>query len=156
MKSEKSLAVAQHILNCCKALDRVATPMKLLKLVYVAHGHKLGRLGVPLLEESVQAWKYGPIIESVYEAVRANGSMPVERVPNADPEKLTQEEKELIEFVVQEYGVFDAITLSVATHQDGTPWRTTWDHYKQNATISNDLIEYFYKELLKSPTHSAL
>lgn len=44
----KSLAVAQYLVD---QAPTAVTPMKLLKLAYIAHGYMLGMHGEPLLDE---------------------------------------------------------------------------------------------------------
>ncbi|WP_122354720.1 Panacea domain-containing protein [Pseudomonas coronafaciens] len=155
----KSLAVAQYILDKTREIhDDALTPMQLIKLVYVAHGYMLAEHGEPLLNESVEAWQYGPVVRSVYEAVRDFRSSPVEYVPGArrwsGPFDL--EEKAIMEQVAEMYGDVNGVRLSAATHKPGTPWSITWDRHGRNAEISNDLIEDFYQRILAQPRHSSL
>ncbi len=158
MSNVKSLAVAQYILKQAQqTTDPSLSPMQLLKLVYVAHGYMLGRHGRPLLSESVQAWQYGPVVPSVYQAVKQYRSSPVPRVPSAAHDYcFDADEVAVMNQVVRTYGKASGVTLSAATHRPGTPWEVTWSRYGKNAEISNDLIEAFYAELLRQPTHSAL
>lgn len=157
MNSAKSLAVAQYILDRCRETgDQAVTPMQLIKMVYIAHGYMLGRHSIPLLEEPVEAWQYGPVIRSVYGAVRGYRSSPVPSVPCSQPFQFNDREQGIMQEVAQIYGPHGAISLSSATHKEGTPWTLTWQHYGKNSTISNDLIENFYKKILAQPTHSSL
>jgi uncharacterized phage-associated protein len=157
VRLHKSLSVAQRLLDECKANGQTLTPLQLMKLVYIAHGYMLGTHGRPLLDESVQAWKYGPVVPSVYHAVKGFGSDPVDAVKGADPNfPFTDDEKQIIKSVAATYGKFNGITLSSATHAPGTPWKQTWDAFGKNAPISNDLIENFYSEILKKEKHSTL
>lgn len=151
----KSLAVAQCIVD---KSETPITPMKLLKLVYIAHGYRLGLDGAPLLDEQVQAWKFGPVVASVYHAVRDYCSCPVTKVAGAGEWTglLTIRELMIISIVLDKYGQVDAVALSGATHKSGTPWSTTWEYHEQNAEISNDLITYFYRNMIRQPVHSAL
>lgn len=158
MSNAKSLAAAQYILDCCRqSADPAVTPMQLIKMVYIAHGYMLGKHGTPLLEESVEAWRYGPVVRSVYYAVRDYRSAPVGEVPGAR-RGYPFSETEMFEMqqVARIYGPCDAVVLSSATHKPGTPWSLTWERQGQNAPISNDLIEHFYKHILAQPSHSAL
>jgi uncharacterized phage-associated protein len=117
----------------------------------------LGKYHRPLLDEPVQAWRYGPVVPSVYNAVRVFGSAPVTTVSGANPEfQFSDNEREIMERVVNGYGKYNGITLSAATHNAGTPWSQTWTMFGKNAPISNDLIENFYGELLKKDKHSSL
>ncbi|NWB31763.1 Panacea domain-containing protein [Pseudomonas gingeri] len=155
----KSLAVAQYILEKTREFhDDALTPMQLIKLVYVAHGYMLAEHGEPLLSEPVEAWQYGPVIRSVYEAVRDYRSSPVSKVPGARrwTGRFSQKERESMEQVAEKYGGVNGVRLSAATHKPGTPWSVTWDRYGKNSTISNDLIEHFYDHILSQPSHSSL
>lgn len=155
----KSLAVAQYILDKTRDLhDDALTPMQLIKLVYVAHGYMLAREGEPLLDEPVEAWRHGPVVRSVYQAVRDYRSDPVRRVPGANLWKgdFSEEEMDVMDEVAETYGDVNGVRLSAATHKPETPWTITWDRYGQNARISNDLIEDFYCRILDQPTHSSL
>jgi uncharacterized phage-associated protein len=58
--------------------------------------------------------------------------------------------------VLEMYGRIDAVKLSGATHNPGTPWLTVWSLHVQDAEISNDLITNFYRRILAMPSHSAL
>ena len=158
MNSAKSLAAAQYILDCCRQTrDPAVTPMQLIKLVYIAHGYMLGKHGVPLLDEPVEAWRYGPVIRSVYNAVRDFRSSPVSVVAGANPAyEFSSSEQEIMREVAVNYGPHGAIALSAATHKPGTPWTKTWGHFGRNSIISNDLIENFYRHILALPTHSSL
>jgi uncharacterized phage-associated protein len=155
--SKDARAVAQQLLNECRAAgDPAVTPMQLLKLVYIAHGYMLGRHGVPLIGEPVEAWQYGPVVRSVYQSVRDFRSSPVLHVPFAPPAMFDATEQSVIKDVARIYGRADGVTLSAATHQPGTPWSVTWSNQGKNAVISNDMIEGFYRWLLSQPTHSML
>lgn len=153
VKAPRSLGAAQYIVANSKVS---VTPMRLLKLLYVAHGYSLALNRVPLLDEAVQAWQYGPIVPSVYDAVRKYRSKPVESIERADVGALTQADRVVLDNVLATYQHVNAIQLSAAMHQPGTPWSITWGIDEQNARISNDLIMDFYDKILKAPTHSAL
>lgn len=158
MGTHKSLAVAQHMIErCAEDGDPAVTPMQLIKLVYVAHGYMLGLHGRPLLDEAVQAWQYGPVVPSVYQAVKKFQSAPVTAVPNGgSPVAFTNDELTVMNTVAKTYGKCSGIVLSSATHRPGTPWTMTWSASGKNAPISNDLIESFYRDLLSKPSHSSL
>jgi len=158
MSTAKSLSVAQYILDRCNELgDPAVTPMQLIKLVYVAHGYMLGKYGRPLLDEPVQAWQYGPVVPTVYRAVKDYQSAPVERVVGAAQGVVfSDKERDVMDNVARTYGKYTGIVLSSATHRPGTPWQRTWELAGKNAPISNDLIENFYANMLRQPTHSGL
>jgi len=160
VSSQKSLAVAQYLLEQCQRAGIGLTPMQLIKLTYVAHGYMLAATGAPLLDESVEAWQYGPVVPSVYHALKGFRSAVVAHVPGAFPNNnsINHSEKRILDFVAGRYGRYDGITLSSATHRDDTPWAITWSACggNKNAVISNDIIKSFYSQLMRHPTHSSL
>ena len=130
------------------------TPMKLIKLVYIAHGWNLGLLDSPLIYEPVQAWQYGPVIESLYHGFKIYGNNPI---PVAEATKMPDGAKEfdaisrsLMEKIWEKYSPVPATQLSALTHQPGTPWYTVWEQQggkdRKRAIIPDTLIRDFYKQ----------
>jgi uncharacterized phage-associated protein len=155
----KSLAVAQHLLDALKESSRPgATPMKLLKLTYIAHGHMLGAHGSPLLDEQVMAYQNGPIVDSLYRAVRHHRSQLIPSIPEARKwhGTFTEDELAVMKFVIAQYSGATAVALSAATHQIGTPWQVTRSFRDENLPISNDLITHFYVKMRQMKSYSAL
>jgi uncharacterized phage-associated protein len=154
--SRRTLTVAKELLDRLTEANPSVTPMQLLKLVYVAHGYMLGAHGRPLLDEDVEAWQYGPVVRSVYDAVKQYRSQPIERIDVSRPIELDAEECAILDRVAKIYGKATGVTLSAATHKPGTPWSMTWNREGKNSTISNDVIEDYYSRLLKQGRHSTL
>jgi uncharacterized phage-associated protein len=50
------------------------TNLKLQKLVYFAHGWYLAFTDTPLIDDEVQSWKYGPVIQSLHYELKHYGS----------------------------------------------------------------------------------
>ncbi len=122
--------------------------MKLQKLVYYAHGWCLRLTGNPLIDENFEAWKYGPVVSSVYYAFKGFGNRDISRtaygqggIPFSIDESDVQTLK-LIERIVEIYGQLDAHTLSNKTHQKGSPWDIVYNQQSQvNGTIEDNLIK---------------
>lgn len=132
-----------------EGMDSSFTPMQLLKLVYLCHAWMLGLYGRPMLNESVEAWRYGPVVRSLYDAISHYKDKPVQ-YPIRQPlfgksESFSAEEESIIRQVNEQYGYLDGITLSRMTHTPGSPWYVTWHSQGPNSVISNDLIEHFYR-----------
>ena len=144
----RTLAVAKYLLDRCKQSgDGSVTPMQLMKLTYMSHAWMLGLTGKTLLSEPVAAWRYGPVLPSLYQAVRNYGSQPVDDVPvYPDSMNFAADEQSVMNQVADIYGGYTGVQLSAMTHERGTPWDTAWRRSGQNTTISNDLIEHFYRE----------
>lgn len=143
------LAVAKYLLDRCKTKgDGAVTPLQLMKLTYMAHAWMLGLYGRPLVDEPVAAWRYGPVFPSLYQVVRDYRSQPVDDVPTyrGAPVEFDETEKSVMDQVADIYGRYTGIQLSAMTHEHGTPWDQAWQSSGRNTTISNDLIEHFYRQ----------
>lgn len=148
MKS--SVSVARYLVARAKEQGRTLSPMKLVKLVYMAHGWMLGIYGRPLIEDTVEAWQYGPVIPDLYEQVKRFGEQPVvlQHLHQAeDPEGFDHTEQSIMDQVHDIYGKYPAMTLSAMTHARGTPWKKVHGKRRVGAVISNDLIEQHYYDL---------
>ena len=134
------------------------SPLKLQKLLYFSHGWYLAlhRSGGPLLDEDIEAWKYGPVVVSVYQEFKHYRNSPIDRyVDNMQhfPSLSEEEANEigpLLEKVWEVYGSVSAFKLSEVTHLPGTPWRKLYDRYGDNfpsdLIIDNDEIREHFKE----------
>src|SRR5258708_36262190 len=76
-----ALAVANYFLGLAKANRVTLDPMKLQKLIYFAHGWHLALYdGEPLINEEIQAWQYGPVVQSVYHEFKQFGADPITKL----------------------------------------------------------------------------
>ncbi len=136
--------VADYFLYLSNRDRKPLTPMQLHKLVYIAHGWQLGLYGRPLVNESIEAWKYGPVISSLYQQYKRYGSQVIEDGPTEKPTGFDADEESTIEQVWDGYGARTGVSLSSLTHEPGTPWSTTIVQSGPGSIISNDLIEDYY------------
>ena len=145
-------AIANFFLKRARREGENITQMKLHKLVFYAHGWNLGIFERPLLNETVQAWKYGPVVPSLYYEFLEYGSAPIDRLAGVwDPETdLQTDDKDtlwLLDRVWQVYGKFSASQLSALTHEPGSPWDQTWSQAEGiKKEISNGLIQNYFAE----------
>lgn len=139
-----SLLIAKILLSLAAQQDRVLTPMQLIKLVYLSHGWMLGLYNRPLINQEVEAWKYGPVIPELYQEIKHYRSNPVKDI-NYKEEIIDENSLDIIEQVYKLYGSFTGMELSMLTHEKDSPWEITWNNGK--TIISNDLIAYYYKKM---------
>ena len=144
--SRSSQVVAEHILWLRRGME--TTPMHVLKLVYICHGWVLGLTDQPLVDEPVEAWRYGPVLPSVYRRYKSFGRDSITAVPIDRSEMLGEQQREFVEVVEEVYRNYSALELSSLTHRPDTPWDTTRRQYGIGAIIPNDLIRKHYRELL--------
>jgi len=138
------------------------TQMKVQKLVFFAHGLHLALYGKPLIKEQFQAWKFGPVVPSIYQDYKLYGADPI---LTTDYIALTKSEKEKEEFdtvldgladyvIKNTWSVLkntDAVSLSAWTHKEGSPWQKFYKQGVSDIIIPNEEIEaYFKKEFVKS------
>lgn len=129
--------------------------MKLLKLVYIAHGWHRGYFSENLINDSVEAWKYGPVIPDLYRKLKHFGrrtiDSPIDGYPPIQACQLpSQFTIALLDRVWDQYSQKDGIQLSALTHQKGTPWEQVWNDRGgseyMGAIVPNDLIDQHYKQ----------
>ena len=123
------------------------TPMHVLKLVYISHGWTLGLYGRSLINEPAEAWRYGPVVPSVYHRYKSFRGDPITTEPVDRSDEFDDEQRDVIEQVHEVYGDFTALQLSALTHKPGTPWDVTYREYGAGVIIPNELIRDYYKRL---------
>lgn len=147
--------VANEFIRLARADGRALTPLQVIKLTYIAHGWMLALYQRPLISDPIEAWKYGPVIPSLYHALKKYGSGSVTGTIGAgffDAGTLDDDERDLIEQVYKEYGHLTGIQLSRITHLPGTPWYETWTG-EPNEEIPNDLIAEHYRRIIRQNVH---
>jgi uncharacterized phage-associated protein len=141
--------IANAFLKLAKRDGKKLDNMQLQKLVYIAHGYNLARLGKPLFFNNVHAFEWGPVIPALYKALRKYGAGevrgPIETKDTIPP--FGGAEMQIVEEVWKAYGGLSGPSLSSITHKAGTPWSQTWEGNKFGV-IPNDLIAAHYSTLL--------
>lgn len=156
-----TLAVANYFVQKGHDESLPVDPMKLQKLIYFAHGWHLAVTGEPLIDETVEAWQYGPVIPTVYHTFKRYGRYPI-TAPGMDfdgesfycpalPAAAEEESLAVLDRVWETYGRrFTGIQLSNLSHEAGSPWQITWDRAQQagklrGTDIDDRLIEDFFR-----------
>lgn len=163
--SDTALAFANYFIQKANEDSIGMTPMKLLKLIYISHGWHLAVYDKPLIEEPVLAWKYGPVIPSVYREFKIYGNSNINDtgfifnshrqmiIPLADKNKW-----EFLNKVWDVYKSYTGLQLSAMTHKKNTPWDTVYNSgLGENTVIPNTLIKQHYlnKIPINQPEHHA-
>lgn len=90
--------------------------MKLHKLLYLAQRESLVRSGQPLFHEEICAWQFGPVVPIVRAAYRNDD------IPDCEGIGLSNDLKELLDYVYVRYAGKSAWSLSRLTHSESS-WR---------------------------------
>ena len=147
------------------------TPLKIQKLIYLAHGWHLAYIDEPLvIDEYVEAWQHGPVFPSIYHAFKYLGRKPIiepliefsyrddnsikintPQIPKSD--KVTCK---LLTTIWDAYGKFTGNYLSKLTHQENSPWSKARGDVKtyRNITIDNKVIMDHYKGLIEERSNA--
>jgi len=151
-------AIANRFLNWAREDKKGEgyTPMKIIKIVYIAHGWCLATLNNPLILEPVEAWRYGPVIRILYDTFKQFGNGPIQGLAEYSEvesktgpveEQIEEQFIEIIYSVYHSYGDFGAFQLANLTHRPNSPWAKAIEASK--TFIPNDIIKAEYKRLWK-------
>jgi uncharacterized phage-associated protein len=157
-------AVANEFLHLAKDEGRSLTPMQLIKLVYFAYGWYWALAKDRLINERMEAWKFGPVIPSLYHEFKSFGNEPIDsfatewepihkdgkflicseepRIPDCD-----EFPRNLIRRVWEVYKKYSAIQLSQMTHEPGTPWAETQHREVKGTNIDDEKIREYFERL---------
>ncbi|WP_323781580.1 Panacea domain-containing protein [Leisingera sp.] len=154
-------SIANAFLNHAFAEGKSISPMKAQKLVYIAHGYALVECREPILDEVFEAWKFGPVLNTLYHECKYFGKDGIPRLLDdfdhdtgtvkKAPIPTDPKVAELIDFVWQTYGEERAADLSDWTHEKGGPWDQVTDGGRKilrHQEVPNDLIrDYFFRTM---------
>jgi uncharacterized phage-associated protein len=153
------ISIANYFIKKSWERGTELTPMKLVKLVYIAHGWHLGITQQPLLTEVPQAWQYGPVVPMVYHSFKRYGNKQVTQLYSTittdgpvSPIVNDASINLLLDKVWDIYSRYNGVQLSALTHQPNTPWDIVWNQqggkHKQGAIIPNNIIAAHYKTVI--------
>jgi len=148
--------IANYMLERADAEGRTISPMKLLKLVYIAYGWSAALLGRKLFEEPIYAWEHGPVVKSLYHEFKHRGGGAIrERSVDYDLETgdtiipvVPVGDKNshiVLDKVWDVYKDFGAWDLRDKTHEDGTPWKEVYRPGDMYRVIPHGSIQDHFK-----------
>ncbi len=161
MNREKynAIDVANYIVNKSIEMDAPVSHLKLQKLLYYVQAMKLVKTGVPMFDDEISAWKYGPVVESVYHRFKVFANAPIsEKITFRgvdyikefssneiyDPyDVIDLEDQKIIDTVINAYKDVGAMDMVRKTHREA-PWSDARDNNESFITI--DAIQAYYKE----------
>jgi uncharacterized phage-associated protein len=147
--------VANLILSELDACEQEITNLKLNKVLFFVQGWGLVRVGRPLIRNHFEAWTFGPVVRSVYEAFKQFVDRPItsyaEHLNYATGAReivrfndIATDEKAFIMSVARSYARFTSAELVRLTHEAGSPWELTFKAEDKAARLAhripNELI----------------
>ena len=153
--------IANYFIGLSLQTGKDLTPMKLVKLVYISHGWYLGITNKPLIIEGVQAWKYGPVVNSIYHDFKHYGNQQITSMV-ATPfqsENIIPDDIAFLNKIWDVYKDMNGLQLSTLTHRKDTPWDIVWNQHDgkkiNGALIPNDIIKNHYKAKIHGTTQNS-
>jgi uncharacterized phage-associated protein len=157
VKPYPALTVANWFIEKSIKESTPISHMKLQKLLYFAHGYCLATLNAPLLGEKIQAWKYGPVVATVYYEFEYLGSTPISAIVDDYPLGdiyLDAGVTKLLGAIWRALSPYSPFKLSQMTHLKGCPYEVTSKvegrRYEQRRPmlISNALLETYFSHMM--------
>ncbi len=146
--------IAKYILSKIKC-----TQLKLQKLVYLCFADYLCDTDKKLFEDKIYAFKYGPVINTVYKKYKKyKYNLIDEKKYDIDTTVSEMPAKSRILFAkdgtekiisidntLKKYGNLSAAQLVDLTHRKNTPWSITHKSKFTNSTIELEIIKQYHK-----------
>jgi uncharacterized phage-associated protein len=137
---------------------------KLQKLLYYVEAWHLVHMGGPILDEEFEAWVHGPVIPSLYQSLKQYGFNDLNVIHDVEGgnidkliddiiknNDLSEDQQDLIEQVLDKYGIKTSFALEMMTHQEA-PWVEARGgippHQNCNTIISKERMKQFYSSLI--------
>lgn len=125
--------------------------LRLLNLVYIAHGWHLGFTGVPLFNNRVATWRAGPVVADVFASFKAQGDIVTQEYTGGGFAEvpLTAYITGLLNTIYDDYGSLDSDKLAKITHRIDGPWGAVRRISGYYFPIPNSVIQVYYRERVK-------
>ena len=144
-----ALAVADKLIRLSRENEIPVTPMQVQKLAYFCHAWHLALGYGPMFQDAVESWQYGPVIRTVYHALKHYGGDPIREPLQPEEAQFAATEAKVINAVWEQYGEIDGLALSRLTHAIGSPWHQVYSRGEQTQIIPNHLIRDYYAGFIR-------
>jgi uncharacterized phage-associated protein len=138
-----AMDIAEYVLSYCENdLGKPITNLQLQKFLYYIQGDYLAKYGLPIFDNTIEAWAYGPVVPDVYYCYNNYSSRKIKGIkPSVEIEKETISSiNESIKRIIN-IQVWDLVDK---THKED-PWS---DNYiaNQNEEIPIDEIKSYFQK----------
>lgn len=160
---DNALSIANYFIDLANEDKEPIRPLKLMKLVYIAYGYALALLNRSIIDyrfDKVEAWKFGPVIPSVYHSFKIYGKKPITEKTTIfvktkdgyeieEPNLRDKEARSICNFVWEKYGQhYSDSQLVDLMHGKGTPWGQVFVEGENNP-IPELYTKLYYTELVR-------
>ena len=153
-EEKKCETIAEKIALYIIDSNRGITNLFLQKILYYIKA--IGKLLVenPIITDECEAWRFGPVFPNIYEKYKNFGKqeiildLPVDYAKNL----LTKEEKQVTDFVLNTFGIYNIWFLKDLTHME-EPWLSARNGIDEEAASNNpiddNLIDDYFEKINK-------
>ncbi|HJG38009.1 Panacea domain-containing protein [Enorma phocaeensis] len=112
---------ARFMVNLCINDGQPISNLQLQKILYFCQLESYRRSDAPLFSDDFEAWRYGPVIPSVYRLFSIFGGLGINRKVK-EHGSLSNGERELVQSVTRRLRGLRPWELVAKTHSSGSPW----------------------------------
>lgn len=160
-----ALSIANHFIQLAKDENMDITQLGLMKRVYIAYGFCLAMLNKSVFDDRfdrVEAWRYGPVVPSVYNSFKHYKNRPIEeqtvimewcekeqKANYITPKLNDKEVMDVVGFVWDRYKNLSDSSLVTITHKAGSPWELSYVP-NMNTIIPESFTKLYYQKLIQN------
>ena len=137
-----ALDVAEYVIHYEHSKGRSISNLRLQKLLYFVQAQFWVSNNHACFSDSMQAWKFGPVIPVVYRKYMFYGSLDFPQSLVTETDKIADEDQEQIEKALDLCAEYSTSTLIALTHGQ-QPWKEAYAR-EGDKTISNDSMQAYF------------
>lgn len=157
--------IANYIITFCTENGYEINNLKLQKIMYYLQAQSLVESSLPLFDENLQKWKYGPVVPTVYHEYKSHGASSIKtedigkiirtpyegETPNFintyiveeyTSDKINNDDKYILDETVPVFAGYDSFYLVEQTHK-----HDIWRKDAPNILLGLQGIEYSNEEI---------
>lgn len=144
----KMKIAAEYIIDKCKEV----TPLALQKMLYYVQGFYMAFYKTSFFESDCEAWVHGPVYREIYKQFKEYKYKTIETRSKINAEVFTDEEREVLDSVCENFGCYSGTMLESFTH-DEDPWRISrgnlGENEKSDKVIEKKVIDEYFSMVVK-------
>ena len=122
MSDVSAISVSDYFTNKAIKQNNPLTVMQALKLTYIAQGFHLSLTEEPFFSEEIKAWRYGPVIEELYDHLcRIKNDKHIINERQEINIEFDEGQIDILNVVFEKYAKLGAWDLSELTHKRNSP-----------------------------------
>lgn len=129
--------IAHYVIHKCSIAGDSISNLQLQKILYFIQRGYANRKNTLLFADSFEAWRYGPVVPSVYYEFSSLGGRPISKV--FFDVKIDNDTSTIIDPIIETSREKYPWDLVSETHENGSPWQQVYEIGKR-VEIPNELF----------------